>query len=883
MKKNNFSREETINFLQKISHQSAEITLQTLFSSSKGLDHVTVSLQRNLCGLNVLSEENKYNCFKKILQLTFSPFNIVLLILMVASLINDVIMPSQSEEKSFTTIIITAIMFFSSLVVQLTQENKYLKIMSQLKQLVQNTTAVKRNGQKQEIPLEEVVPGDIVLLAAGDIIPADMKLLETKDFFVKTTTFTGESDPIEKKAQSQSRYDDILEDQRLVLAGTTVISGYATGIVVLTGKNTYLGHISKTINQKKELSHLDTNLNAISKLLIVCIVLMAPLVFLLNFCKNSVNSSLLQSILFTLTIAFGLTPKMLPLIIATSFSKGIVSLSKRKVIVKNLNAISSFGAMNVLFTDKTGTLTQDQVFLEDFLDLSGTRNLRILRHAYLNSFFQTGLKSLIDEAIVTKMGNYETHQTSLQNLSQRFVKVDEIPFDFTRRRMSVVIEDQSHKQQMITKGAIEEILGVCDFLESEGTIKPLTKTEKQLVLEQTTLYNQKGLRVVGVAQKQIIPNKTPIEEQQMVLIGLLTFLDSIKPGSTHAIALLRQKGIVVKILTGDNEILTKAIAQKLNIDTTYCLQGHIVDQLSDESLYEQAQKTHLFIKLSPEQKARIVGFFQQKGKVVGFMGDGINDALAMKKADLGICVDTGAEITKEIADIILLEKQLNVLEKGVTEGRKTYTNAIKYIKFTLSANFGNCLSILLASCFLPFQPMLVLQILFLDLVYDLICFSMPFDNVESIYLKKPRKFDFKNIKNFMLWFGFFSFLIDLLFLIGLTCIFKAPESLFQTSWFIFSMWSQTLTLFLLRTDHIFPKKGPHNLPSFWIILCSVIGLIIATISPCVPLIAKPLKLDKNIFSSHQNICFFLILLLIFYAFVMLWAKKLFIKKNKQLL
>ncbi|MFG6084854.1 magnesium-translocating P-type ATPase [Candidatus Phytoplasma solani] len=880
MKKKNLKQKETVKFLKKISIQNHQETFQTLGSSWKGLDKNKIILQRNLHGLNLLTKENKNNFLKKIIEMIITPFNLVLIILMVVSLINDVIIPRNTGSKgNYVTIITTFIMFISSFLVQFTQENKYLKITSQLQKLVQNTTAVKRNNQKQEIPLEEVVVGDLILLAAGDIVPADLKLLETKDFFVKTSTFTGESEPVEKKAEAIGQYDNFLEDPRLVLTGSTVISGYATGIVVLVGKDTYLGKINKEINQKKGISHLDSNLNQIAKLLFICIFMILPLVFGFNYFKE--KNDFLQTILFTLTIAFGLTPKMLPLIIATSFSQGIVALSKKKVIVKNLNAISSFGATNVLFTDKTGTLTEDKVFLEDFCDLKGKQNIRVLKHAYLNSFFQTGLKSLIDEAIIKKVDEF-----SLDNITQNFIKIDEIPFDFKRRKMSIIIEDKNHKKQMITKGAIEEILNICDYVEIEGKIEPLNLKNKKLVLDKTVVYNQNGMRVVGVAQKNIFQNQTQIKEEKMVLIGLLTFLDPIKKSSIKTIASFHQKGIVVKILTGDNEILTKTIAQKLQINTTYCLQGHVIDQLNDETLYEEAQKTHLFIKLSPEQKARIISLFKKKGNIVAFMGDGINDAFAMQKADVSICVNTGAEITKEIADIILLEKELNVLEQGILEGRKTYTNAIKYIKFTLSSNFGNSLSILLASLFLPFQPMLVLQVLFLDLIYDLICFSIPFDNVDQIYLKKPCKFDFKNIKNFMLWFGILSFFIDFLFLVGMSVLGKVEknESLFQTSWFIFSMWSQTLTLFLLRTDKFFNKKKQKNFPSPLIIVFSILGLIVSTFSPCIELIQKALKLDSNFFKSTSSfIWLLLIFLLFFYCLVMTWAKKLFIKKNKQLL
>ncbi|CAM11424.1 Cation transport P-ATPase [Candidatus Phytoplasma australiense] len=882
MKKKNLKQEETINFLQKASIKSNEEIFQTLESSWQGLDQKQILFQRNLYGPNLLSKEKNKNFCQKIIKLIFTPFNLVLIILMVVSLVNDVAMPlKNSQTPSYAVIITTLMMFLISLIIQFTQENKYLKITSQLQKLVQNTTSVKRQNQNQKIPLEEVVRGDIILLAAGDIVPADLKLLETKDFFVKTTTFTGESEPVEKKAQVLGKYNNFLEDPRLVLTSSIVISGYATGIVVLTGKDTYLGKINKEIHQKKEISHLDSNLNKVAKLLFICISLMSPLVFLFNIYKNN-SFSFLQTILFTLTIAFGLTPKMLPLIITTSFFKGIVALSKKKVIVKNLNVISSFGSMNVLFTDKTGTLTEDKVFLENFCNLEGQQNITILKHAYLNSFFQTGLKSLIDEAIISKAAAF-----GLTNTLQQFKKIDEIPFDFKRRKMSVVVENQNNNQKMITKGAIEEILNICDSIIIQGQTSPLTLENKKLVLDQTKIYNQKGMRVIGVAQKNIIQCNGPIQEEKMTLIGLLTFLDPIKESSIKTIASLHQKKIIVKILTGDNEILTKTVAQKLNIDATHCLQGDIVDQLDDETLYQEAQKTNLFIKLSPEQKARIVSLFKKKGNIVAFMGDGINDAFAMKKADVGICVNTGAEITKEIADIILLEKQLDVLENGIIEGRKTYTNAIKYIKFTLASNFGNSLSVLLASFYLPFQPMLVLQILFLDLIYDLICFSIPFDNVDENYLKKPSKFDFKNIKNFMLWFGIISFLVDFSFLLGMGFLGKSGEAqkkLFQTSWFIFSIWSQTLTLFLLRTDKFFVKKKFTNLPSPLIIICSAFGLIVATIAPRIEFIRDALQLDGNFFlSSNYHIWLLLFFLLFFYSFVMVWAKIIFIKKNKQLL
>ena len=596
----------------------------------------------------------------------------------------------------------------------------------------------------EEIPFEQVVIGDIIRLASGDMIPADCRVLDAKDLFVNETALTGESEPVEKTAgvvHARRRADgtryplSLSECTNLLFAGTTVQSGSATVVVVATGNKSYVGTMSELLQQPSGETSFDEGLKSVSKVLVSFMLIMCPIVF---FANGFLKGDWFDALLFSVSVAVGITPQMLPVIVTTCLSRGGTQMAKQDVIVKNPAAIQNLGAMDILCTDKTGTITADEVVLERHLNILGEEDPRVLRHAYLNSYFQTGLRNLIDNAII-KTSNDEL-PTNL--LSIEYEKIDEVPFDFERRRMSVVVRNtKTDKTQMITKGAVEEVLNACSFVDLDSEIKPLTPAQRKSVMDRVYQLNQEGMRVVGVAQKSDprgVGEFGVDDERDMVLIGYLAFLDPPKESAREAIAKLNQRGVQVKVLTGDNEGVAAAVCKKVGIHVDELLLGSDVENLNDEQLKERVEKTQLFAKLSPMQKARVVSALRSNNHVVGFMGDGINDAAAMRSSDVGISVDTAVDVAKESADIILLQKDLLVLEHGVEEGRRTYGNTIKYIKATASSNFGNVLSVLVASFFLPFLPMSALQLLLLGLAYTVTCIAIPWDNVDDSFLSSPR-------------------------------------------------------------------------------------------------------------------------------------------------
>ncbi|WP_017192737.1 magnesium-translocating P-type ATPase [Italian clover phyllody phytoplasma] len=873
--------------LKDISVQNIEQTFALLKTNPQGLSSEEIIQRRKNYGQNIFSKKKK-SWTKKIFKLFFNPFNMILLFLVVFSFCKDVYHASEGE-KEFSTFIIISLVLLVSNIMNFMQEAKFSNVSEKLKKIIQTTTSVKRENQIIEIPLDEVVVGDIICLSAGDIIPADMKLFETKDFFVKETTLTGESNPIEKKAFCSEKYNNILEDKKLVFMGTTVVSGYAQGIVISVGNKTYLGKINQIAIKDNPLSTLQKGINSIAKIITVSIFIVLPSIVFLNFIKAPNDFKFWEVLPFALSTVLGLTPEMLPLIATTSFFIGMVALSKQKVIVKNLYSIQDFGAMNVLFTDKTGTLTEDKIIIDNFLDINNNINNRVLKYAYLNSFFQTGLKNLIDSSIIDKMKQKKEEEVSFRNIEQEFAKIDEIPFDFKRRIMSVIVVDKQKETTVITKGAIEEMLNICSYMEITDPQTKETKIiqiDKEKILEKTSFYNNQVFRVMGVAYKRIDNNNLADskKETDMIMIGFLTLLDPLKKSAIEAIASLKKHNVEVKILTGDNEILSKIIASKINIANQDFLLGTDVDQMDDEALYQKAQKINIFAKLNPEQKARIVSVFKQKGNVVGYMGDGINDAAAMKYANLAISVDSGVDIAKESADIILLEKDLKVLENGILEGRRSYANMIKYIKLTLAANFGNILSILVASFCLPFIPLLPIQILFLNLIYDFSCLALPFDHVEEKNLNKPRQWNFKNIICFMMFFGTLAFSFDVLFSFGLYFIenskLKDYESekisLFQTRWFIFSIWTQYFTIYCLRNDK-FCQSLKNSRMMFWF---SIIGGTLSLLLPFIPVLSKSLNFENPFTLKYIAL---LAVSLTLYGFALSIVKKIFIRKNQELL
>lgn len=782
----------------------------------EGLYYAEVIERVRKYGKNEIKAEQNNRWFGLLIKAFINPFIGILIFLALISFIIDVLLATPSEREWITVIIITTMVTLSGLL-RFTQEWKSKRATEALKKMVNNTVSVFRKDSSliiEDINIAELVPGDVIFLSAGDMIPADVRITEAKDLFVSQSSLTGESDAVEKIAvlvSESHKTGSVIELNNICYMGSNVISGSARAIVITTAENTYLGTIAKNVVSKDVQTSFDKGINNVSLLLIRFMLVMVPFVFFIN---GLTKGDWFEAFLFAISVAVGLTPEMLPMIVTSNLAKGAVKMSKHKTIVKNLNSIQSFGAMNVLCTDKTGTLTKDKIILERYLDVQGNEDVRVLRHAYFNSFFQTGLKNLMDQAILS-----HSHELGFENLEKEYTKDDEIPFDFNRRRMSVVIKDKNNKRQIITKGAIEEVLSICQFVEIEGVPTLITNRVRKSLLETSVELNQQGMRVLAVAQKSWITKDHSFsveDEFDMVLIGYLAFLDPPKASATTAIKALDEYGVKIKVLSGDNHIVTTSICQQVGINTKHILLGHQIEKMSDEDLGKLVEETTIFAKLSPLQKSRIVSILQSQGNTVGFLGDGINDAAALRQADIGISVDTAVDIAKESADIILLEKDLMVLEKGVIEGRKIFGNITKYIKMTASSNFGNMFSVLIASAFLPFLPMLPIHILIQNLLYDISQTTIPFDNIDKEYLQKPRKWDASDLKRFMIRIGPISSIFDIATFLVMWYIFKCtmPEdqSLFQSGWFIEGLLSQTLIVHMIRTRKIPFIQSRASLP-----------------------------------------------------------------------
>ena len=765
-----------------------------------------VEHRQSLYGKNEVEHEKRKNPVSVFIQAFINPFIGVLTGLLIISFVLDVLWAEPGEQDWITIVVISTMVVFSA-ILRFCQEWKASASSGALLKMVTNTCYVKREGQPdEEISIAELVPGDVVMIAAGDMIPADLRLVQAKDLFVSQSSLSGESVPIEKCAvqkEKQGGRGSVVELDNICFMGTNVVSGSATGIVLATGNHTYLGAIAKNISGHRAATAFDKGISKVSFLLIRFMLVMIPFVFLVN---GLTKGDWFEAFIFAVSVAVGLTPEMLPMIVTANLSKGAVAMSKKKTIVKDLNAIQNFGAMNILCTDKTGTLTCDQIVLEKYINADGSCDTekRILRHAYFNSFFQTGLKNLMDKAILSHV-----QELSLEHLKDNYTKVDEIPFDFTRRRMSVVIEDAQGKRQIITKGAVEEMIAICSHAEFDKSVQPFTPQLKQQAKEISEQMNRRGMRVLAVAQKNYIDKDCHFsvqDENGMVLIGFLAFLDPPKPSAASAIRQLKEHGIEVKILSGDNDAVVQTIARQVGIDTTNALTGPALSAMSEESRRSAVVHTTVFSKLTPLQKTEIIQLLQEQQHTVGFLGDGINDASALRQSDIGISVDSAVDIAKESADIILLEKDLMVLEDGVLEGRKTFGNITKYIKMTASSNFGNMFSVMAASAFLPFLPMLPIHLLIQNLLYDVSQTTIPFDRMDAEYLRKPRKWDASDLSRFMLFIGPISSVFDIITYLVMWYAFgcQSPEhqALFQSGWFIEGLLSQTLIVHMIRTRKI---------------------------------------------------------------------------------
>lgn len=855
-------RDEQNRRIQFAATHPTQETLGYLNTTLCGLEPGKVEENRSEYGSNKVTREKKKTLPQRLAGAFINPFTAILFCLALVSSFTDMIFPHFSlfgcvpKDFDCLTVVIILTMVFLSGTLRFVQESRSGNAAEKLLAMITTTCTVTRKGQEMaEIPLDEVVVGDIVHLSAGDMLPADVRILDAKDLFVSQASLTGESEPIEKIPMVNETRDAITDYTNIAFMGSNVISGSASAVVVAVGDHTLFGSMASEVAHEAVETSFSKGVNAVSWVLIRFMLVMVPLVFVAN---GITKGDWLSAFLFGISIAVGLTPEMLPMIVTTCLAKGAVSMSKKQTIVKNLNSIQNFGAIDILCTDKTGTLTQDKVVLEYHLNVNGEDDLRVLRHAYLNSYFQTGYKNLMDVAIIQKTEEEEADDPQLVDLSEHYVKVDEIPFDFARRRLTTVVQNQDGKTQMVTKGAVEEMLSICSFAECDGKVRPMTKELKSRILATVDDLNEKGFRVLAIAQKS---NPSPAgafgvtDECDMVLMGYLAFLDPPKESTADAIKALKAHGVTTKILTGDNDKVTRTICKQVGLKVRNMLLGSDLENMSDQELAKAAETTDVFAKLTPDQKARVVSVFRENGHTVGFMGDGINDASAMKSADIGISVDTAVDVAKESADIVLLEKDLMVLEEGIIEGRKTYANMIKYIKMTASSNFGNMFSVLAASALLPFLPMESLQLIFLNLIYDLSCTAIPWDNVDEEFISVPRKWDASSVGSFMMWIGPTSSVFDWMTYIFMYFVFcplfvsrgvlyndlashfagadlvrmqTAYVAMFQTGWFIESMWSQTLVIHMIRTPKLPFIQSHASAP---LTLMTFTGIGVLTIIP----------------------------------------------------
>ena len=868
-----------------------ESTFATYKTSALGLVDDQVEENRDTYGENVITKGQEDSMIKKIYESIINPFTVILLVIALVSFITNVWLAKPGEQDPTTSIIIVTLVLISG-GIRFIQELRSDKAASNLSRMIVNTATVLRDGAEQEIPIDEIVVGDVIKLSAGDMIPADVVLIDSRDFFVQQSGLTGESDAVEKvclrKADSQN-LDSLLESESLAFMGTNVISGRATALVLVVGDETMMGAIEQTINTYDEPTSFEREMNTISWLLIRLMLVMVPIVFVIN---GLTDGDWLEAGVFALSVGVGLTPEMLPMIITASLAKGSIIMAKEKVVIKKLNAIQDLGAIDILCTDKTGTLTQDEIVLEYPLDIHGELDLSVLRRAYLNSYFQTGLKNLMDRAIINRTQKEAKKHEIVRDLDQTFHKIDELPFDFERRRMSVIVKDEDGVVSMVTKGALEEMLSVSTYVEYKGEIKRLTDEVRQEVLAEVAQLNEQGLRVLGVSYKTDLDENDIFsveDERDMILTGYLAFLDPPKPSAAPAIKALAEYGVTTKILTGDNEKVTQAVCEKVGLDVERILLGSEIDTMTDQELAQVVETTTVFAKLSPDQKARIILCLKNNGHKVGYMGDGINDAPSMKVSDVGISVDTAVDIAKETADVILLDKDLMVLEKGLVEGRKVYANMTKYIKMTVSSNFGNIFSLLFASIFLPFLPMAPVHLIVLNLIYDLSCIALPFDNVDKEFLKKPRIWEANSIMRFMAWIGPISSVFDiitymLLYFLVVPMILghgynhgaadaAAFIMVFQTGWFIESMWSQTMVIHMLRSPKL---PFIQSRPAFSVVVTTLAAAFFVTSLPYSPL-ASILKL------SQLNGLYFVLLfaIIVLYMLSVTVVKRIYIKKYKE--
>ncbi len=763
-----------------------------LNTTLNGLNPDEIELRLEQYGPNEIAKEKRQTMLMRLWDNIKNPLVILLSALAVISFLTGDVR---------ATIMILA-MVLLGIVLRFFQEQRADKAAEELQKMVSTTATVIRAGKRIEIPLSELVPGDVVALAAGDMVPADVRVLSTKDLFLNQSALTGESIPVEKiPAAVDEAVRNPLEMGNLCFLGSNVESGAGTAVVINTGSETYFGSLASSITGQRTITSFDKGIAGFTWLMIGFMAVMVPLVFLFNGLSKG---NWLEAFLFALAVAVGLTPEMLPMIVTVNLSKGAISMSRKKVIVKRLNAIQNFGAMDVLCTDKTGTITEGRIVLEKHLDVRGNDSDRVLHYGYMNSYYQTGLKNLMDVAILEHQDLNEALQ-----VDEEYCKIDELPFDFQRRRMSVIVENHQNQHILICKGAVEEIMRLSSHVEIEGEVLPVLPEHDEHRKRRVRELNSEGFRVIAVAYRIFPgdndePHYTLADESDLTLLGYLAFLDPPKESASDALGKLNEHAVAVKILTGDNDAVTNYICRQVGLPVEHILLGNEIEDMSEAQLAEAAEAVSVFAKLSPAHKERIIRALQSRGHVVGFMGDGINDAPALKAADVGISVNSAVDIAKESSDIILLENSLLVLEQGVMEGRRVFGNIIKYIKMAASSNFGNMFSVLGGSLFLPFVPMLPIQVLTNNLLYDFSQTAIPTDEVDEEWLKKPRKWALGDIRRFILFIGPISSIFDYMTYFIMLYVFNtwANPALFHTGWFVESLFTQTLIIHVIRTNKI---------------------------------------------------------------------------------
>ena len=852
---------ELLNKYSEISKKTNEEVLKEYNTSENGIteNKATELLEKN--GPNVVVKNEK----KSRLHFLFNSFkDKFIIILIVLAIINYFL------SDALSTYIILGIAVISALI-RYFQDYSVYKFNQELKAKMYTTTNVVRSGKEKEIRVEKVVPGDIVHLSAGSMIPADIMLIDSKDLFVNQSVFTGESVPVEKVAQNTNDAKEIFSISNVCLMGSSVVSGRATGVVIDTGFTTYLGRMSKEVETKKEPTNFEKGMNNITKMLIRYMLVVSVAVFVIY---GFIRKDWLEAILFALSVAVGITPSMLPMIVNVNLTRGTKVLAKKKTLVKNINSIQNLGAIDVLCTDKTGTLTEDKIVLQKYIDVNGNEDTSILEYAYLNSYFGTGMKNLVDRAIIT-YGN----EKNVKEIVNDYTKIDEIPFDYTRKRMSVVVKsNKNNGYRMFTKGALEEILKVCTKVKYNGHVNELTPEMVEIVEQKAKEYAVQGMQVIAIASKREYRGVNVFnvsDESNMTFIGFVAFLDPAKKDVKSTLKKLKNIGITTKILTGDNPYAANNICNLVGLENTETLLGTDIDKMSDEELAKKVEEVNVFARMNPLQKERVVKQLKNNGHVVGYMGDGVNDSPSLHIADVGISVNTATDIAKEAADIILLERSLKVIYEGVLEGRRVYGNIIKYMKMALSSDFGDVFSIVIASIFLPFLPLLPIQMLLQDFLYDISQIAIPYDDVDKEFLEKPKKWSTKGISKFMNVMGITSSLIDVLAFLGFWFLFgynASKETFFQTAWFVECLISETMIIHYVRT-----AKRPfiESKANKWLTL-GTFGTIIGTI-------LTPILLH-NIPSFHFEILplkyyGFVILLLAIYSVLVEIIKKIYIKKN----